>query len=147
MYLCSYLSVTHEQLKFITPKKESPRPGAEDFSLYIFSPAPRFFFSHPSCFSFGKAMLHGIVWFVYNLQVLPFFFSVTYMCSVTYTDLLVHCTDALCLVLFTVKVQFLKGQKVLSHTVNSHQQKDTRCLLHLVTTASRCAKLYPSVAA
>lgn len=65
----------------------------------------------------------------------------------TYADLLVHCTDALRLVLLVLKVQFPKGQEVLSHMVKSHQQKDTRCLLHLVTTASRCTKLYLSVAA
>lgn len=49
---CIYVGiyVTYEQVKFFTANKESPRPGAEDVSVYIFSPAHGFFFLQPSCF-------------------------------------------------------------------------------------------------
>lgn len=65
-YLCIYVAVylSHTSKQNLSHLRKSPRPGAEDFSLCIFSLAPRFFFLHPSSFLFGKAMLHGIVWFV-----------------------------------------------------------------------------------
>lgn len=111
---CIYVAicVTHEHVKFSTANKEIPRPGAEDVSVYIFSPTHGFFFSQPSCFSFGKAMLHGIIWFLCNLQVSQCLFSVASMSSGTCTDLLGACPDALCLVLLIAIVPFLKGSKV-----------------------------------
>lgn len=64
-YLCIYVAVylTHEQVKFITPKRV---PGLvlrifhSVFSVLL----PDFSFYTPQVFLFGKAMLRGIVWFV-----------------------------------------------------------------------------------
>lgn len=112
---CIYVAiyVTYEWVKFFKANKASPRPGAEDVSLYIFSSAHGFFFS-PWYFSFGKAMLHGIIWFVCNLQVSQCVISVSFMRPGTCTALLGTCPDALCLVLLMAIVQFLKGPSLTS---------------------------------
>lgn len=57
-------------------------------------------------------MLHGIIWFVCNLQVSQCLFSIATMSSGTCTDLLGACPDAHCLVLLIAIVQLLKGPKV-----------------------------------
>lgn len=64
-------------------------------------------------------MLHGIICFEYNLQVAYFFQH--HACKFSNRDLHVHSTEALHLL---VKIQFLKGQKVLSLIMNSHQTKE-----------------------